>query len=201
MVDWAEETEKGEIMKATFVLIASNEIENMAKKVMLEAHQKGGLGFEMARLPHHVSLKQPFIIDDLDEIERYFDEFVSTMKPISVNFEEITLWPSKVFGYDSGVMVIQAEKTKELYDLHIRLNKELEERYGLCPAEFDGEAYTFHMTLAIGGKPFENYQKAYELLDKKVYDQEVEFNQLGLLYYDSDTITPGTYFCYKRVFI
>lgn len=188
-------------MKATIVLIASNEIENMGRKIMLEAHQKGDLGFEMARLPHHVSLKQPFTINDIYEIERYFDEFAGTIKPVSVKFTEVALWPSKVFGYDSGVMVIKAEKTEELFNLHKRLNKELEERYGSCPADFDGEAYTFHMTVAIGGKSFENYQKVYDLLDKKEYYQEVEFNQLGLLYYDSDMITPGTYFCYKKVCI
>lgn len=168
---------------------------------MLEAHKKGDLGFEMARLPHHVSLKQPFPIDDLDEIERHFDEFASTLNPITVKLTEVALWPSKVFGYDSGVMVIKAEKTKELFDLHKRLNKELEERYGSCPAEFDGDDYTFHMTVAIGGKPFENYQRTYDLLVKKEYHEEVKFDQLGLFYYDNDRITQGTYFCYKRVSI
>ena len=188
-------------MKATFVLIANNETENMGRKIMLEAHRKGDLGFEMARLPHHVSLKQPFKINDIDEIERYFDEFASTIKPITVNFTEVALWPSKVFGYDSGVMVIKAEKSDELYNLHKRLNKELEERFGACPAEFDGDAYTFHMTFAIGGQPFENYKKAYDLLEKKEYYEEVKFDQLGLLYYDNDNFVPGTYFCYKRIYI
>ena len=55
------------------------------------------------------------------------------------------------------------------------------------------------MTISIGGKPFEDYQKALSLLDKKEYNIEATFNQLGLLYYDDDSIKPGTYFCYKKV--
>ena len=186
-------------MKATFVLIASNEVENMARKVMLEAHRKAGLGFEMARLPHHVSLKQPFKIDNLEAVEAYFDEFVSSLGPVKVHFEEVIIWPNRIFGYDSGVMVLKAEKSKELIDLHKRLNSELEERFGSSPADYDGDAYAFHMTLAIGGRSFEDYQKAYELLDKKIYDLDTVFDQMALLYYDNDDITPGTYFCYKRV--
>ncbi len=68
-----------------------------------------------------------------------------------------------------------------------------------CKAAFDGDIYTFHMTIALVGKPYENYQKALNLLDKKEYNMEVIFNQLGLLYYDDDSIKPGTYFCYKKL--
>lgn len=47
-------------MKATLVLIADNKAENFGRRLMLDAHRAGDLGFEMARLPQHVSLKQPF---------------------------------------------------------------------------------------------------------------------------------------------
>ena len=56
-------------MKATIVLIADNEGENFGRKMMLEAHKHGKMGFEMARLPQHVSLKQPFSIPNLDDME------------------------------------------------------------------------------------------------------------------------------------
>ena len=56
-------------MKATIVLIADNEAENYGRKLMLKAHRAGGMGFEMARLPQHVSLKQPFAIESLEEAE------------------------------------------------------------------------------------------------------------------------------------
>ena len=96
-------------------------------------------------------------------------------------------------------MALKAEKSEELFDLHKRLNNELEKTFGKSPADHDGDDYAFHMTIAIGGKPFTSYQKAYELLDKKTYNIDTVFDQLGLLYYDNDDIKPGSYFCYKRL--
>lgn len=49
-------------MKATIVFIADNDAENYGRKLMLKANRHGKMGFEMARLPQHVSLKQPFAI-------------------------------------------------------------------------------------------------------------------------------------------
>lgn len=53
------------------------------------------------------------------------------------------------------------------------------------------------MTFAIGGGSFESYQRAYDKLIKQDYKKSFMFSKLGLLYYDDDNITPGTYFCYK----
>ncbi len=69
-------------MKSTFAFIENNETENYARKIMLEAHKISELGFEACRLPHHLSLKQPFKVHDLKSIEQYFNEFVRTLKPI-----------------------------------------------------------------------------------------------------------------------
>ena len=65
-----------------------------------------------------------------------------------------------------------------------------------CPAEHD-DNYWFHMTVAIGRAPFENYRRAYEELSKMPLDTPLTFDKLGLLYYDDDSIAPGIYFCYK----
>ena len=57
----------------------------------------------------------------------------------------------------------------------------------------------FHMTVAIGKVPYENYKKAYDVLCKGCYKRSYKFNKIGLLYYDDNDILPGTYFCYKTV--
>ncbi len=67
-------------MKATIVYIADNEAENFGRKCMLDAHRAGNLGFEMARLPQHVSLKQPFSIPGLSEMEVFFDALAKEVK-------------------------------------------------------------------------------------------------------------------------
>lgn len=185
-------------MKATFVLIANIEAENLGRKILLDAHRIGSVGFESTRLPLHVSLKQPFEIESLEEVERYFDEFSKKLSPFKIKLTTLDVLPSKVFGVDSGLLWLSAEETMALRQTHNMLNDELEARFGCCKADFDGESYHFHMTIAIGNQPFEVYKMVYGDLDK-LYNQDFIFDEIGLLYYDSDDIKPGTYFCYKRV--
>lgn len=139
-------------MKATMLLITGTEAENFGRKLMLLAYKAGNMGFEMARLPPHVSLKRPFAIKSLEQLD----------------------------------------------EVQKRLFRELEERFGPSPALHDND-YVFHMTVSIGGAPFEKYQKAYEILKKEDVRKEFCFNKLGLLYYDDDNLGSRTYFCYKVV--
>ena len=186
-------------MKATIVLIADNEAENFGRKLMLKAHRLGGMGFEMARLPQHVSLKQPFSIPDLDEMESFFDSFAKELKPFDIEFVGIEVFPSQVLGgQSSGVMMMQAKSSPELLDAQKKLNEGLVKLFGPCPAEHDND-YMFHMTFAIGGADFDSYKKAYDELIKDDYNKAFRYSKLGLLYYDDDNIVPGSYFCYKIV--
>ena len=190
-------------MKATIVLIANNEGENFGRKMMLRAHQAGGMGFEMARLPQHVSLKQPFIIPSLKKFEAFFDEFSKKINPVKIEFEFIDTFPNNALGgIPSGVMSLRVKETPELKNAQKILFENLYNEFGPCPADHDDD-YVFHMTIAIGGAPFENYERAWkefnsdENLMKELKEQSYVFDKIGLLYYDDDNIVPGTYFCYK----
>lgn len=184
-------------MKTTVVLIANNEAENFGRRMMLEANKYGGMGFEMARLPQHVSLKQPFSIPNLEEMEEFFESFVKELAPFEIEFVDMDLFPSNVLGgIPSGCMSLRVKETHELSEAQRKLNEGLYKKFGPCPADHDDD-YIFHMTFAIGGASFESYQRAYNELAKQDYKKSFTFNKLGLLYYDDDNITPGTYFCYK----
>ena len=190
-------------MKATIVLIANNEGENFGRKMMLRAHQAGGMGFEMARLPQHVSLKQPFIIPRLEKFEAFFDEFAKKINPVKIEFECIDTFPNtSLGGISSGVISLRVKETPELKNAQKILFENLNKEFGPCPAEHDDD-YIFHMTIAIGGAPFENYERAEIALNsneeiiKELNEQSYIFDKIGLLFYDDDNIVPGTYFCYK----
>ena len=190
-------------MRATIVLIASNEGKNFGRKMMLRAHRAGGMGFEMARLPQHVSLKQTFIIPSLEKFEAFFDEFAKKMKPVKIEFEQIDVFPNNVLaGIPSGVMSLRVKETPELKNAQKMFFDDLEKEFGPCPADHDDD-YIFHMTVAIGGAPFENYERAWNALNsdeeiiKELKEQDYVFDKIGLFYYDDDNIVPGTYFCYK----
>ncbi len=184
-------------MRATIVLIAGTDAENYGRKIMLEAHRAGGMGFEMARLPQHVSLKQTFSISSLEETEEFFDSFATQLHPVRIRMKELNVFPNNALGgVPSGVLMIKVAQSDELKAAQKLLFSQLEKRFGSCPAEHDDD-YMFHMTVAIGGAPYESYQKAYEKLSGRQFGEEFIFDKLGLLYYDDDMITPGTYFCYK----
>ena len=184
-------------MKAAIVLVGDTDTQNYGAKTMLAAHKLGDTGFEAARLPFHVSLKQTFRIENRDTLEKFFDEFAATVKPISVPFEELWVMPNESLGgTKSGCLALKARRTAELENLQKRLFQALTERFGPCPAEHDND-YIFHMTLAIGNAPYENYVRTYEGLSKKYIPSELRFDKLAFFYYDNDAIRQGTYFCYK----
>jgi 2'-5' RNA ligase len=186
-------------MKVVFALLANDIVENLACKIMLDAHREGSLGLLSGRVPYHISLKQPFSITCLDDLESYFEEFAATLKPITVRFTTLEPWSTRISGERTGAIVLKTEKTKELMDLHMRLNKELESCFGSSPARFDGDEYSFHMTISMSDKTTEECQAVFNKLSPKELNIEVEFNKIGLIYIDGDEITPDNYFCYKRL--
>ncbi|MEE1057210.1 MAG: hypothetical protein UH239_08195 [Acutalibacteraceae bacterium] len=113
-------------MKATIVLIANNEAENFGRRMMLQANKYGGMGFEMARLPQHISLKQPFSIPNLEEMEAFFESFVKELTPFEIEFVDMDLFPSNVLGgIPSGCMSLRVKETPELLEAQRKLNERL----------------------------------------------------------------------------
>ena len=114
-------------MKATIVLIADNDAENYGRKLMLEAHRYGKIGFEMARLPQHISLKQPFVISDLENMEVFFDGFIKELHPFDIEFIDMDIFPSNVLGgIKSGCMSLRVKETPQLVDAQKKLNERLD---------------------------------------------------------------------------
>lgn len=186
-------------MKATIVLVGNTDTQNCGARLMLEANRLGNTGFEMARLPFHVSLKQTFVINDIGKFEKFFDEFASTVSPITIPFEKFVISPNNAIGgTQSGVLALRATRTEELDTLQKRFFSELTNRFGPCPAEHDND-YIFHMTIAIGKAPYENYVRAYEKLITQPIPKSLCFDKLAFFYYDDNSISAGTYFCYKTI--
>ena len=184
-------------MRATIVRVGNTEAQNCGAKLMLEANRLSQTGFETARLPFHVSLKQTFLINDFNDFERFFDDFAPTVAQIEIPFEALVFSPNNsIGGTPSGVLALCATRTAELDALQKRLFRELTDAFGPCPAEHDDD-YIFHMTVAIGKAPYESYVRAYEELMKKPIPKSLCFDKIAFFYYDDDAISAGSYFCYK----
>ena len=136
-------------MKAAFALLVDDEVHNVVRKLTLEVHRNYSIGLAGSQLQPHVSLKQPFFIADLRSIEAYFDQLAASIEPIALSFPRIGGPAEGPFP----VLWLEVEESATLRELHNRINRELEERFANTQAPFDGPAYHFHLTIALGRDP------------------------------------------------
>jgi 2'-5' RNA ligase len=184
-------------MRATFALLANREIHNLVRKLTWAAHRKYRTGTIDCRLPPHVSLKQPFQIEDLDAMEAYMGELAQSMPPLPVHLTELQLESIVFKGTKYGLLWIDVQETAALRRLHERLNQELSQRFGNTQADYDGAAYHFHMTVAMGGQSPEVYQTLlHEISDHRI-DRQFMAQELAMFVYDEPLGPHGEYLTYK----
>jgi 2'-5' RNA ligase len=178
-------------MKATFALLLDHEVHNVVRKLAVEVHQTYHIGLAGSQLPPHVSLKQPFLIPDLSAVETYFDQLARSIAPVTLTLPRIG-GPG-----DAPVLWLEVEETEALRHLHTRINQELAEQFPETQAPFDGLAYHFHLTVALGGASASVYQSIAAELESCAVVLRTIARHLVLFYYDDDQISPGSFLTYK----
>ena len=89
------------------------------------------------------------------------------------------------------------EESETLRGLHDRLNNELDQRLGNSPADFDGDAHHFQITMIMGGQPFEVYKKYLnEILNPRI-NLKIVARELTMFVYNEPMGSNGDYLCYK----
>lgn len=184
-------------MKATFALLASREAYNWVRKLAWEIHQTYRTGTLDVRLPPHISLKQPFAITDIAQIEAYMQELAATIPPFTVHLTELQLEVGIFNGMKFGILWLAVRETEALRQLHDRLNQELAQRFGNTQANYDGRDYQFHMTVMMGGQPIEVYRKIYDEIAERTINLEYSVQDLAMFVYDEPMGPQGEYLTYK----
>jgi 2'-5' RNA ligase len=132
-------------MRTAIALLVEDELRNRLASFTLRCRDFG-FSFNVLRLPAHVSLKQPFMVNDFERFERYFEEFARQTEPQRLKLDGFVFWGNA----EQGVVVARVTASPRLRQLHAQLNAELEQAFGGTQADFDGDAYEFHLTVAIG---------------------------------------------------
>ena len=184
-------------MKATFALLADNQIHNLVRKLSWDIHQKYRTGIDVCRLPPHISLKQTFDIKDLDSLSDYMAELAESIKPFQAQLTHLELIDATIDGLESGILWLNVEETNFLRELHNRLNEELTARFGNVPAEYDGADYHFHMSVSIGGQPIEIYPKILDEFKEWLVDLPCMVRDLVMFVYDERSDVNAGYMTYK----
>ena len=188
-------------MKATFALLANTEVHNFVRKLSWEIHQKYRTGTRHAALPPYISLKQPFGVSDLPALEKYMDELAGSIQPFDVTLTELQAVPTFYDGVEYGVLWVEVEETEMLRNLHNRVNRDLNLRFGDTPADFDGEAYRFHMTVMMCGQLMEICRKYQSDIQHSKVDLRYTATELAMFVYDEPMGPHGDYLCYRRILI
>ena len=184
-------------MKATFALLTDIEVYNFVRKLAWDVHRKYGISLEVTRLPPHISLKQPFSLADLDLLERYMGELAQSIQPFEIRLPRLQVVKTSIEGSETGILWLDVQETGQLRGLHLRLNRELSERFEDTQAAFDGQDYHFHMTVAIGGQPWVVYQRMYEEISATEVNLSFVTRQLALFVYDDTASLAGGFMTYK----
>jgi 2'-5' RNA ligase len=132
-------------VRTTLALLEEDELRNRLASFTLRCREYG-FNLRVLRLPAHVSLKQPFVVDDFERFERYFEVFARHTEPQHLQLDGFLFWGAA----EQGVVVVRIRPGSRLRQLHSRLNAELEREFGGTQADFDGDGYEFHLTVAIG---------------------------------------------------
>ena len=184
-------------MKATFALLANPEVHNFVRRLSWNIHQKYRTGTHHASLAPHISLKQPFRILDIAILEEYMDELASSIQPFEVTMTELQAVPVFYDGIEYGILWVEVEETKTLRDLHNRINHDLNLRFGNTPADFDGDAYRFHMTVMMCGQLMEICRKYENEIEHKKVNMRYTARELAMFVYDEPMGPHGDYLCYR----
>jgi 2'-5' RNA ligase len=132
-------------MRTAIAMLVEDELSNRLASFTLRCRDYG-FSLNVLRLPAHISLKQPFIVNDFERFEKYFEEFARHTEPQQLNLDGFLFWDNA----EQGVVVVRIAATPRLRQLHSQLNAELEQEFGETQAAFDGDTYEFHLTIAIG---------------------------------------------------
>jgi len=183
-------------MKATFALLADSETHNLVRKLSWDIHQKYRTGIDICRLPPHISLKQPFDIDDLDSLTDTMTELAQGLEPFQTLLTHLELIETTMDGFHTGILWLNVAETEFLRELHDRVNEELTVRFGNVPAAFDGADYHFHMTIAIGGQPIETYRKIVDEFNDRLVNLPCTVREMVMFVYDERTAVNAGYMTY-----
>jgi 2'-5' RNA ligase len=181
-------------MKAAIALLSDYHIQNIARRMVYEINHYAGIKFLGSLLPAHVSLKQPFTFENMDDLEDWFESFSRRVGPFHINLERLY--------YDEwdryAIVGFEVLETPVLRSLHNRINEELKVLVHDSSAPHDGNDYRFHLTVELGEAGNENpYKQFYDSLPEKQVGLSFTAEHLALFFYADGPIGAGTFICYK----
>lgn len=101
------------------------------------------------------------------------EELAGSIQPFDVTLTELQAVPIFFDDVEYGILWIDVEETELLRELHNRLNHDTNLLFGDTRADFDGDAYHFHMTVMMCGQLMDICRK---------YQSDIQHSKVNLRY-------------------
>ena len=131
-------------MRTAIALLVEDELTNRLASFTLRCRDYG-FNLKVLRLPAHISLKQPFVVNDFERFEMYFEEFTRHTKPQQLELDGFVFWGNA----ERGVVAARVTASPRLRQLHSLLNDELEQAFGESQANLDDIATSSNSQVGI----------------------------------------------------
>jgi 2'-5' RNA ligase len=169
-------------MRAAIALLVDDQLSNRVAAFTLRCRDYG-FSLNVLRLPAHVSLKQPFVVNDFERFEKYFEVFANQTEPQPLQLNGFELWGNEEYG----VVVIRVAASPRLRQLHAQLNAELEREFGETHANLDGDDYEFHLSVALGAFQAELLPQLENDISAWKLDEVTVSSRLAMFIYEEST--------------
>ena len=177
-------------MKAAFILEVDHRVHNFIRNLARDIDRRYHTDFLSTWVPPHISVKLPFNVPGLDEIEEYFDLLAASVQPIEIRLNKLELSTWTDGDETQGVLWLVVQENAKLRDLHLRINRELAERFEDTHARYDGPDFRFHATVAIRGAPLQTYRDIYADYRDIEVDLRYTASRISLIWLD-DSVDPA----------
>lgn len=166
-------------------VLIGNETCNEIRHVELQLAEATG-NWSGLNQPPHITVKRPFEVANLDELQQIvevFDRTLSSIEPFSITYRGIT-------DFNRQVLLLEVGVSKALVQLHQALLDALEQVVATAKQPFEGGlGMIFHTSLALSLKEDE-FIRARKLADALVnaqFDQETPITRVGLFFSNDAT--------------
>jgi len=156
-----------------------DEVRDYHQELRLRLVAQFGLSVNL-NVPAHITIKYPFLVEDIDEIERVVQEFC--------NSQAQTGWFLQGFNHfinnDSYVVFIDVVSPAETRIAHSKFLDKLRDVSWIQWGHFDTADLHYHVTLATHGLTAENFESVWSFLNQqrkpnfKVFFDNLAFVQI-----------------------
>ncbi len=159
-------------MQAAFVALLDPPSYNYVRTLQVKIYSLFGTK-ETLKLEPHITIKYAFDINNLNSVEKYFDELVNQTKTFELTLEGIS-------SFEKDIVFLDVRNNSAITNLHLKILEDISQKFSVNPGEFEGEEMHFHTTLAYKDISPETFKKIKYSLKSEQSSFSFKVKRLGM---------------------